>query len=316
MGLKKFFKKAAKIALPAAAAYFGGGGSLLSSAFGAVGGASSGRTPGFNPDPNAVTLPRVQVEGDSGPNWFSQNAGALLQGGLSFAGQAMANTANAKQAQQQMDFQRQMSNTSYQRGTADMEAAGLNPMLAYSQGGASSPSGASATIQDAVTPAVSSARAAQTQKLALEQLAISNDNLEKTGASIDANTLNTQANTANALLDAKSKALGPEQMRAQISSLVASGKLSMAQAKRVLDLLPSDLSSGQGVAKQQQAKGNAAEVLGAPFTFGDSILNSLPDIRGSVNSAADWAKAQFRSQKQIVDTAQARSTINQRRRGQ
>ncbi|WNK15143.1 MAG: DNA pilot protein [Microvirus sp.] len=48
------------------------------------------------------------------------------------------------QANKQMDFQREMSNTSYQRAVKDLQKAGLNPTLAYSQGGASAPSGTSA----------------------------------------------------------------------------------------------------------------------------------------------------------------------------
>lgn len=65
--------------------------------------------------------------------------------------------AAISQAQQQMDFQEKMSSTAYQRAMKDMEAAGLNPILAYAQGGASSPSGAMASIEDVVTPRVSTA---------------------------------------------------------------------------------------------------------------------------------------------------------------
>lgn len=86
----------------------------------------------------------------------------MIVGGLGYLAQQDTNTANQALSQQQMDFQERMSNTAYQRQVKDMEAAGLNPMLAYVKGGgASSPSGSMATYQNPVSAGAQAATSAQ-----------------------------------------------------------------------------------------------------------------------------------------------------------
>lgn len=88
---------------------------------------------------------------------FESLVGPIIGGAASIIGGRERNSAQDKQAKRQINFQEEMSNTAYQRAMADMEKAGLNPILAYKQGGASTPAGAQAQIQDVLTPAVGTA---------------------------------------------------------------------------------------------------------------------------------------------------------------
>lgn len=105
--------------------------------------------------------------------------GANLLGGAysakrSIDSQRAINQQQIDLSREQMDFQREMSNTAYQRAMKDMRKAGLNPILAYKQGGASTPGGAMAKLLDPVTQGL----------MVGSQVANTGANLMQTGSNI------------------------------------------------------------------------------------------------------------------------------------
>lgn len=171
---------------------------------------------------------------------------AAIGGGLlSSMGGRDANSASTAQAQNQMDFQERMSNSQYQRGVADMKAAGLNPMLAYSQGGASSPSGAMASQQDTMTPAVNTAQTSYRNSQEVQNMKAQNAQIESstnvnneqarniaTDTALKATQIpKTQADTEQSIASAKSinqnielMQKNIEKMSAEITNLGLNGK--------------------------------------------------------------------------------------------
>jgi hypothetical protein len=112
-------------------------------------------------------------------------APSLIGGVLGYEGQKDTNQANQENVLKQMDFQERMSGTAYQRATADMKAAGLNPMLAYSQGGASTPIGGAATFQNPAAAASQSATQAATLQMTQAQIDATKASAEAARATAD-----------------------------------------------------------------------------------------------------------------------------------
>ncbi|QXP08413.1 MAG: DNA pilot protein [Arizlama microvirus] len=135
-----------------------------------------------------------------------------------------SNATNLTSAREQMQFQERMSNTGYQRATEDMKQAGLNPMLAYTQGPASTPSGSMATMnpesKTGIANFVAQAYGLNTQaKSAKAQIALNEASAEtqtKQAGLVEANT--DSANSLAEINSAKAEAFKEEAKNKKIQA--------------------------------------------------------------------------------------------------
>jgi len=121
----------------------------------------------------------------------------IIGGALSYFGGKSQNVASAEAAQRQMDFQREASDTSYQRQIADLKSAGINPMLVAKLGGASTPGGA---MPQFVNPGAMAAQAysgAQASGASAQQAETTENLSYYQMRQIDAATKKIQEETAN-----------------------------------------------------------------------------------------------------------------------
>lgn len=143
--------------------------------------------------------------------------GDLISGALSFIGGERRNEAQEDMNSAQMAFQERMSNTAHRREVEDLKKAGLNPMLSLRHGGASSPAGSQAQIQDTITPAVNTGLAAALNKATVA-------NLEAQNAKIKAETSKAMAEERNIDADTMGKFVRVPQIEQETVTSAAQAK--------------------------------------------------------------------------------------------
>lgn len=115
------------------------------------------------------------------------------------------NAWNAEQAEKQMQFQREMSNTAHQREVRDLQAAGLNPVLSAQTNGASTPSGAKAEGDMSATAILYDLLSQSIQQNSVSSAggyyAVSQDEINKTPKSVFKNAQAQAVEDASKKLD-------------------------------------------------------------------------------------------------------------------
>jgi hypothetical protein len=184
---------------------------------------------------------------------FTPGVGAAMGAVGSYLGSTSANKANQEMAQRQMDFQADMSGTSYQRAVKDLQAAGLSPMLAYQRGGASTPSGSTATMENVLGNATNSAINTASMMQQIRNASETEKQIIAQTEATEAGTANTRADTVNKLLTAPNITAENKRILADIALKNTTADLTSAQAyntKRLLAPSPAIWNRGVDVSKE------------------------------------------------------------------
>lgn len=179
--------------------------------------------------------------------------GFFIASAIDAMGEAASNTQNntaaAARAKENRDWSERMSNTAHQREVADMQAAGLNPLLSATGGsGASTPSGSVAPVNKMHLPsavnALNSAKTRESQDAIIKTQKEAVKTAKDTQANIKADTIVKQENARlisnNA--DRVARDAGKQEMQnsfwGDVNSLYQKGRISLKKGLETIQNNP------------------------------------------------------------------------------
>lgn len=199
--------------------------------------------------------------------------------GAGLFGQQQTNQMQMQMMQQQQSFQQQMSNTAYQRATADMKAAGLNPMMMFSSGSAaSSPAGASPSPNvksgldaDAMQKAISTAVQSRVANATI-------DNLVEQNAKIKAEAATERVRPS--LLQAETREVGERATTEPIRRWLIGGEAAKAGYE-----VPIIRNKAITAANEERMNATARRLIDQGGYAGKKISDTLSPVNDLINSA-------------------------------
>lgn len=207
------------------------------------------------------------------------NLAGSVFGGLTSASNTQQQMANQQQLQLQSEqYNTQMSNTAYQRATADMKAAGLNPMMMFGSGSAaSSPTMSTpaapvpqtkspfAGIGDAANAVVNTAVSAKTMDRMTEEIA------------------NLKVEQAKRQAETETEKTKPEYVRAETQHQIQ-------QATRLAEEMPASRFRGVSASDMLAINETARRVANQAAFFGGKVNDTIAPFLNTAKSVLPWMR--------------------------